>query len=81
MVHKSPKYNSKKRTYGSSTVRRSPVRRSPVSSRSRLSSNAGLARWVEAAKKHGYLQKGSFMPLPKKGTVQYNAIKATAKRG
>ena len=30
--------------------------------------------FAAAAKKEGYLKKGAFKPLPKKGSVQYNTI-------
>ena len=32
--------------------------------------------FMKAAQSMGYLQKGSFKPLPKKGTAEYNKIKA-----
>ena len=32
--------------------------------------------FIQAAKKNGYMQKGRFKPLPKKGTAEYNKIKA-----
>ena len=32
--------------------------------------------YFAAAKKAGYMQKGAFKKLPKKGTPEYNKIKA-----
>jgi len=38
--------------------------------------NPALKKWVAAAKAEGYLQKGSFRKMPKKGTAAYNSIRA-----
>ena len=42
--------------------------------RSLAKRNSALTAWVKAAKSEGYLQKGNFKPLPKKGTAAYNRI-------
>ena len=35
--------------------------------------------FLEAAKKNGYMMKGRFKPLPKKGTAEYNKIRSAMK--
>jgi hypothetical protein len=35
-----------------------------------------LAMWRKAVVAEGYLQKGQFKPMPKKGTAGYKAIRA-----
>lgn len=42
--------------------------------------SSGLSKWRIAAQKHGYMTKGAFKPLPKKGSAEYYKIKATASK-
>ena len=42
--------------------------------------NPAMSKWVRAAKAEGYLKKGAFAALPKKGTAGYNRIKARMAR-
>jgi len=39
-----------------------------------MPNQTALSKWREAANKEGYLVKGNFKPLPKKGTAEYDKI-------
>jgi hypothetical protein len=38
-----------------------------------------MKTFIEAAKSKGYLMKGKFKPLPKRGSKAYNSIKRAMK--
>ena len=39
-----------------------------------------MKTFLQAAQQLGYMKKGSFKPLPKRGTKEYNKIRAKMKR-
>jgi hypothetical protein len=38
-----------------------------------------MKKWTTALKKAGYLKKGSFKKIPRKGTKEYKKVKALMK--
>jgi len=39
-----------------------------------------MKSWTNALKKAGYLKKGSFKKIPRKGTKEYKKVKALMKK-
>lgn len=54
----------------------------PKSSRKQaaIRCNIRVTAWQTAAKKHGFIQKGAFVKIPKRGTPEYEAIKETQRQ-
>ncbi len=46
-------------------------------SRVKAYKESGLGYWVKAAQSHGYMKKGEFKKMPKKGTAEYKKIYKT----
>ena len=65
---------SRRRSRRRSSRRRSSRRRS---SKSKKRLNTPLKKWNKAVKMHGYMKKGNFKLVPKKGTKAYNEIRKT----
>lgn len=42
--------------------------------------NIRVTAWQTAAKSHGFIQKGAFVKIPKRGTPEYEAIKETQRK-
>ena len=40
-------------------------------------SKRGKSAWIRACQAHGYMKKGSFKPVPKKGSAAYKEIRRT----
>lgn len=64
----------RRRTSSKSKSRRRRRRRSK--SKSRRKANPHLKAWVKAAQAEGFMKKGDFKPLPKKGSPAYKRIRA-----
>lgn len=61
-----------------STKRRTTKRRTTKRRRgSKRGNTAVLRKWIRAARKHGYMVKGNFKRVPRRGTSAYKKIKKT----
>jgi hypothetical protein len=81
VARKSPKKRVARKSPKKKVARKSPKKR--VARKSPKKKSGGRRKkstWVKACQKHGYLKKGSFKPIPKKGSAAYKKIKASMKK-
>ena len=71
---------AKKKRSASKRSKRSSSKRSSRKRSSKRKVSPKMKSWTNALKKAGYLKKGSFKKIPRKGTKEYKKVKALMKK-